>query len=200
VPVPDAPAWPGHDDLKIQSSRRMTRGTLFLVVGPSGAGKDTLIRAARESLDPASVVFARRVITRRAADPAEAFDFVRRAEFAARKEAGEFMLCWRAHGTDYGIAAHHEQDLAGGRSVVANVSRGVIAEAASRHAPVQVIEVTASPPVLASRLAARGREDGSAIAKRLRRAVALPDGVPTIRIVNDGALDDAVRAFVAALL
>jgi phosphonate metabolism protein PhnN/1,5-bisphosphokinase (PRPP-forming) len=178
----------------------MTRGTLFLVVGPSGAGKDTLIRAARESLDGmASVVFARRVITRRAADPAEAFDFVRRAEFAARREAGDFMLYWRAHGTDYGIAACHERDLAGGRSVVANVSRGVIAEAAVRHAPVRVIEVTASPPVLASRLAARGREDGAAIAKRLRRAVALPDGVSIVRIVNDGTVDAACAAFLAAL-
>jgi ribose 1,5-bisphosphokinase len=70
----------------------------------------------------------------------------------------------------------------------------------ARLAPVRVIEVTASPPVLAHRLAARGREDGAAIAKRLRRAVMLPDGVPAVRIVNDGALEDAVRAFIAALL
>ena len=178
----------------------MTRGTLFLVVGPSGAGKDTLIRAAQSSLaaDP-SVVFARRVITRRAADPAEDFDSVRRDDFAARKAAGGFMLAWRAHGTDYGIPARYASDLAAGRSVVANVSRGAIVDAASRFAPVRVIEVTASPAVLARRLAARGREDEAAIAARLRRAVKLPEGVATVHIVNDGTLDDAVRAFVAAL-
>jgi phosphonate metabolism protein PhnN/1,5-bisphosphokinase (PRPP-forming) len=178
----------------------MTRGTLFLVVGPSGAGKDTLIRAARAALgDDASIVFARRVITRRAADPNEDFEAVRRAEFAARAAAGGFMLCWRAHGTDYGIPKGYADDLAAGRHVVASVSRAVIEEAARSFAPVRVIEVTASPDVLARRLAGRGREDAAAIAERLRRQVKLPSGVPTVRIVNDGALDDAVRAFVTAL-
>ena len=109
------------------------------------------------------------------------------------------MLAWRAHGTDYGIPARYASDLAAGRSVVANVSRGAIVDAASRFAPVRVIEVTASPAVLARRLAARGREDEAAIAARLRRAVKLPEGVATVHIVNDGTLDDAVRAFVAAL-
>ena len=177
----------------------MTRGTLFLVVGPSGAGKDTLIHAARAALGDSAVVFARRVITRRAGDPNEDFEPVRRDDFAARKAAGDFMLCWRAHGTDYAIPTRYRSDLDVGRSVVANVSRGVIEDAAGRLAPVRVIEVTASPAVLARRLAARGRDDAVSIAERLRREVPIPPGVPLVRIVNDGALDDAVRAFIAAL-
>ena len=43
----------------------MTRGPLVLVVGPSGAGKDTLIGGAKAALaGRADVCFPRRVITR----------------------------------------------------------------------------------------------------------------------------------------
>src|SRR5271165_3345282 len=112
---------------------------LILVVGPSGAGKDTLLDRARATLEgDGRFRFVRRVITRPAEAGGEAHEAVTEAEFATRR----FALSWYAHGIYYGIPEDIEADLKVGRTVVASVSRGVIVEASSRY-DVRVIEVTA---------------------------------------------------------
>ncbi len=165
---------------------------LVLVVGPSGAGKDTMLEAARAALP--GIRFVRRVITRPAEAGGEDHEAVSEAAFARR----DFALQWQAHGLRYGIPADIADDLAAGRTVVANVSRGVIADAAARF-PVHVIEVTAPPAVLAARLAARGRESGADVAARLARTVPLPDGVRVSQVVNDGTMAEGVARFLGAL-
>src|SRR5213595_2440667 len=57
-------------------------GTFFLVVGPSGVGKDSLMDGARAALltDP-RYVFARRVITRPTGSPGEDHEGATEAEF-----------------------------------------------------------------------------------------------------------------------
>ena len=55
-----------------QSKLAMSPGILFFVVGPSGAGKDSLIEGARSIGEP--FVFARRVITRPAGSAGEDHD------------------------------------------------------------------------------------------------------------------------------
>ena len=173
----------------------MTAGVLVLVVGPSGAGKDALLDAARTAhAADARFRFVRRVITRPADAGGETHEAVTEAAFAAR----DFALSWRAHGLAYGIPADIAGDLAAGRVVVANASRAVIAEAARRF-PVHVIAVTAPPDILAARLAARGREDAADAARRLTRTVALPAAVPVETVANDASLADGVTRFLAAL-
>jgi ribose 1,5-bisphosphokinase len=163
---------------------------LVLVVGPSGAGKDTLLNAARDAFrDDPRIHFARRVITRPADPGGENHEPVTAAEFAARN----FALSWSAHGLHYGIAAVDTAPV-----VVANVSRSVIAAAAAQY-PVRVIEVTAPPAVLAARLAARGRETAADVARRLGRTAAIPPGVALETVWNDAALAIGVARFVAAL-
>jgi ribose 1,5-bisphosphokinase len=141
------------------------------------------------------VRFVRRVITRPAAAGGEDHEAVTEAEFLQR----DFALQWQAHGLRYGIPAAVADDLAQGLTVVANVSRGVIAEAASQF-PVRVVEVTAPPALLAERLAARGRESPADVASRLARAVPLPAGVAVCTVVNDGSVAEGVERFVLALL
>jgi ribose 1,5-bisphosphokinase len=176
------------------------RGMLFLVVGPSGVGKDSIIAGAAERLrDDKQIVFARRLITRPAEAGGEDHLAVSPAEFAEWRDTGRLMLHWRAHGLDYGLPQALSADLASGRSVVANVSRMVVAEARLRFVRVGVIAISAPAETLAARLASRGRETVADIDGRLQRAAAVSPGEPDFVIDNDGPLDKAVNRFVAIL-
>jgi ribose 1,5-bisphosphokinase len=167
-------------------------GRLILVVGPSGAGKDTLLNFARQHLaQRAEIVFARRVITR-LADTTEDHEPVTEAEFANQ----DFALSWQAHGLCYGIRQDIEADLAAGKQVIANVSRGIIAQAREKY-PCFLIEITASPDILAARLAQRGRETEADIAARLARIV---EKTPADAVIlNDTTPQEAGLRFVALI-
>ncbi len=173
-------------------------GRLFAVVGPSGAGKDTILAAAKAARPDLHVV--RRVITRPESAGGEPFEGVTPQEFAARKASGGFALDWEAHGLRYGIPVTIERAIAEGRHVLFNGSRAMLGRAWEVFPSLSVIHVTASVPVLADRLAARGRESREDIARRLARAsYDIPYGLPIRVVENNGALQDAVAAFLAAL-
>ena len=172
---------------------------LVAVVGPSGAGKDTLLDGARRSLGAdGRFRFVRRCITRPAEAGGEDHEPLDRAAFLRRRDAGGFALWWDAHGLLYGVPRAVEAEVAAGRCVVANLSRGVLREAHGLY-PLLVLEVTAPAAVLAARLAARGREDADTIAARLGREAPLPDGLRVRRVVNDGAVEGSVAEMVRVL-
>jgi ribose 1,5-bisphosphokinase len=172
---------------------------LVLVVGPSGAGKDTLLDAARQMLagDP-RFRFVRREITRPAGAGGEAHFALDFLSYAARRDAGAYALHWEAHGLGYGIPADIADDLAIGRTVIASVSRTVITGAAERF-PVRVLEITAPASVLAERLRERARETEADIALRLARTVALPDAIERVVVLNDGTPQAGAARLVAVL-
>jgi ribose 1,5-bisphosphokinase len=169
-------------------------GTLVLIAGPSGAGKDTLIHLARQRLrDEPRFVFVRRVITRPRDGGAEDHEPASVAEFARRHEDGAFALSWEAHGLCYGVPRTIEQDLVDGRVVIVNVSRAIIPEAVHRYPNSQVVIITAPVEMLAARLAERGREPLSQHEARLSRpdlpagSRALPFYISNDRTPRDGA-------------
>lgn len=146
-------------------------GALVAVVGPSGAGKDTLIDGARDAFTAADeILFVQRVVTRPAEDGGEAHRAMGRCEFEAASAAGAFALAWEAHGLKYGIPVALDAHLASGHVAVVNGSRAALPLFAARYRNLVVVNVTARPDILARRLAARGREGERAILARLRRS------------------------------
>ena len=76
-----------------------------LVVGPSGAGKDTLLRLAQAACaEDRNIVFARRAITREASS-AEDNEQMSPDAFREAAARGAFAVCWEAHGHAYGCRA-----------------------------------------------------------------------------------------------
>lgn len=169
------------------------RGRFIAVVGPSGVGKDSVMQAMA-ARDP-RIVLARRVITRPSDAVGEDFDGVTLAEFQSLKDAGAFALSWEAHGLHYAIPTALKAHLQDGRDVLANLSRAALIRAKARFARFDVINLTADRDVLAARLAARGRETSTQIARRLERAAArLPDGIEARPLDNSGPLEQTVQA------
>jgi ribose 1,5-bisphosphokinase len=150
------------------------KGRLAYVMGPSGAGKDTLIAYARAYIDPASVAFAHRYITRPAEAGGENHVTLSEAEFAARRDAGLFALSWTSHGFSYGIGSEIDLWLARGLVVVVSGARTAWPQAKARYPDLRGVMIDAPVEVRAERLAARRREDEAAIRARLAREVAVP--------------------------
>ena len=173
-------------------------GTFVAVVGASGVGKDALIDHAR-ARTPDSVRFPRRTITR-PSGAGEDHDPLDADAFAAAVAAGAFAVHWHAHGLDYGIPAQADEDLRAGRTVVANVSRGVLAELTGRYRRLVVVRVSVPDDVRAERLRARSRESTDAVAARLRRPDPAPDQHVDLEIRNDGSLRAGGQALLDAVL
>lgn len=172
---------------------------LTLVVGPSGAGKDTLLDGARQVLSGQTRFrFVRRMITRPPQPGMEDNDYVDPDTFRQMRAMGRFALCWEAHGLCYGIPADIADTLRDGGVVVASVSRGVLADAAARY-PTRIVEIVAPPDILAARLAARGREGAADVTARLARTVPLPAGLAVTRLVNDRSVVEGVTGLVDLL-
>lgn len=167
------------------SGAKIGPGRLVLVVGPSGAGKDTLIGLARSACaDDGEVVFARRVVTR-PASVAEDNEQMTPDAFWQAQARGAFSVHWEAHGLLYALPREIDRDIRTGRTVVANVSRMVIDVLRQTYAHVSAVSVTAPPDILAERLAGRGRLSDGSIAERLRRDVDPPRADVTIQNVGD---------------
>ena len=181
------------------ASTRIGPGRLVLVVGPSGAGKDTLIEQAREACrDNARVVFPRRIVTR-PSSAAEDNETLSEPEFAAAIADGAFAVHWRAHGHCYGLPVAINEAIREGRCVVANVSRSVVPALRAAYADVVVVSVTAPVEVLAQRLAARSRDTDGPLDERLQRAVDDTALKPDVTIVNVGPAADHARELLRAI-
>jgi len=179
---------------------------LIYLMGPSGAGKDSVIDAARSRLATIPVEVARRVITRSAESIGEQAMGVSDERFAAMQDAGDFAMNWQANGHDYGIPVDINRWLAQGRHVLVNGSRDYLPEAQRRYPDLLAVLVSVSSDVLRQRLIARGRESLQDIESRLQRNERLRSeaqqwqgqGAPQV-LDNSGTLDQAVAALITLL-
>lgn len=179
----------------------MNRARLFYVMGPSGAGKDSLLRYARERLGNAPILFAHRYITRAPTD-GENHIALSGEEFTQRRSLGCFALDWESHDCRYGIGIEIDAWMAAGASVVVNGSRAFLPQVVRRYGErLHLIEIRVDAKVRAQRLANRGRETGDALHKRVAHRVewSPPDGVPLSVVANDGTLAQAGERLLAVL-
>lgn len=172
---------------------------LIYVVGPSGSGKDSLLRYARERLaDEPGVVFAHRYITRAADAGGENHVALTRAEFNTRLRNRLFALAWESHGHAYGVGIEINQWLAKGATVVVNGSREYLVEAKRQFPELLAVTIAVPAEVLGERLLARGREDGPAIEQRLARHRLMQSQVADGHVItNDGPLERGGQALMA---
>ncbi|MDO9415935.1 phosphonate metabolism protein/1,5-bisphosphokinase (PRPP-forming) PhnN [Pararhizobium sp.] len=175
------------------------RGTLIVVVGPSGAGKDSVMNiAARHFAGRKDIHFARRFITRPQDAGGEAHQSVSDSEFELLQASGGFSVSWDAHDLRYGIPCDALARVERGETVIVNGSRRALCDFAKAFARITVVNITAAPEVLAERLMARGRESEADIRARLARQVpALAEQPGIVVIDNSGRLEDAAWQFIA---
>jgi guanylate kinase len=173
---------------------------VFVITGPSGVGKGTLIRLLRERVPGLALSVS---ATTRAPRPGEQdgldYHFLSDAEFARRVAAGEFVEWAEYSGRRYGtLRSELERHLAEGRPVVLEIE--VQGARQVRRAMPEAVQIFIEPPdgeALKDRLVGRGTDDPGAIARRLAVAeseLAAADEFQ-YRVVND-RLDEAVARLV----
>ena len=175
---------------------------LVYVMGPSGAGKDSLLDWLRQHLPPSTPLhWAQRTISRAAISGGEAHEGVSPQAFAALCSEHAFALHWQANGLGYGVRHAQLAPLARGHWVLLNGSRAYLTEALARFPDLVAVHITASPQVLRERLLSRGRETREEVEARVQRALAYtpPPGAASLEVHNDGALSDAGQRLLNAL-
>lgn len=185
-----------------QDSRREgSPGTMIVIVGPSGAGKDTLMDyAAMQLSGRPGFHFTRRVITRSGDAGGENHDAVSMQEFNRLESEGAFAVSWQAHGLKYGIPAAVYRRLDAGDVVIANGSRSALPQFGIAFSRLKVVNIVARPEVLARRLEQRGRESRDDILRRLERSALCVDGdFDVITVDNSGAIEDAGKTMMQLL-
>lgn len=179
--------------------------SIILITGPSGSGKDTLLRHARSHFPPEHLAFARRYITR-PPDTNEDNFFVDDRAFACLQQSGFFLSTWQAHGNCYGISWHEyekttvlQEQNQQQTPLLCSVSRTAIADFERRFDRVITVLVSVSPVILAQRLSARARESEAEAATRLQRADLPVQARELIRFDNSAPLAESSGRFTMLL-
>jgi guanylate kinase len=177
---------------------------VFVITGPSGVGKGTLIRELRERLPQLALSTS---ATTREPRPGEAhgvdYFFMDRDEFARKADAGEFVEHAVYSGNRYGtLRSELERHMAEGESVLLEIEvQGARQIRAAMPEAVLIFIAPPRPEELRQRLEGRGADSSDAIADRLRTAELELDAQEEFQhvVVNDdlaralGELEDVVQ-------
>ncbi|MFX1420380.1 MAG: hypothetical protein ACFE9N_15830 [Promethearchaeota archaeon] len=177
-------------------------GTLFLLVGNSGSGKDSIISGIIKAYPPNLIqIYApKRFITR----PPSEFEkniSITPSEFKKMEKEGKFTLKWHIYGLDYGISKEIEDFLKNGHPVLINVSRTIIKEAREKYKNIKVIFIEVPFDITYQRIKNRKRENAVLLKERIERArnnQKFPDA--DFIVDNSGDLDNAINQFINYLL
>jgi guanylate kinase len=143
---------------------------VFVITGPSGVGKGTLISELRKRIPELELSVS--ATTREPRDGEEDgrdYHFLSAEEFDRRAEAGEFLEFATYSGNRYGtLRSEIERRLAGGHSVLLEIEvQGARQVRAAMPESVQIFIAPPEPATLRARLMERGKDSPEAIDARL---------------------------------
>jgi guanylate kinase len=174
---------------------------VFVITGPSGVGKGTLIRSLRDRMPALELSVS---ATTRPPRPGERdgvdYHFLSDADFQRRVDAGEFVEHATYSGRRYGtLRAELERRLRAGHPVVLEIE--VQGARQVRRTLPEALQVFIAPPsreALRARLVGRGTDDPEQVEARLRTADAELEAQDEFAhvVVND-RLEDAVDELTA---
>jgi ribose 1,5-bisphosphokinase len=168
---------------------------IILIVGPSGAGKDSLLRTCREAFaNRQDILFVPRYVTRMPDDNEQNY-YIDQSAFNTLKHNGFFFIDWQAHGNSYAISLDplRQKDK---QAVVISVSRTVIVAFEKVFDDVETIAISAPESVLHKRLTDRGRESAQARDSRLARVGLEPIATRLYHFENIGPLEQTAPKFI----
>jgi guanylate kinase len=187
-------------------------GTLFIVSGPSGAGKTTLINGVRKQLEPLgiSLYFSVSHTTRRPREgevDGRNYHFVTRDRFREMINGGEFLEWAHVHEQLYGTSRFEViSRLDRGEDVILDIDyQGANEIAKDEHLKERSLNVFIFPPtldVLERRLRDRGLNTEQEIETRMQKAIDEIDAGKDFYnyvIIND-ALAEATECLKAAVI
>jgi ribose 1,5-bisphosphokinase len=184
----------------MSSHQQFESGKLIYLIGASGSGKDSLLRALTHQ-HLSGIVIARRSITRETRAGCEGHIPMGEAEFNTCSRAGNFLFHWQAYGFHYGIGREILLDLNEGRHVIINGSRRYLVTAQEIYPELIPVCLEVDPAILKLRLQQRGRETPREISARLDRAAKLSSLTPgnVIRLGNNGEMGATTEQFLKVL-
>ena len=177
-------------------------GTLFLVVGNSGSGKDSIISGIVKKYpsNMKKIYAPKRYITR----PPSKFEdniSISLQEFSEMKKKEKFALQWHIYDLDYGISKKIEDYLKNGYPVIVNVSRTIINKAREKYENVKVVFIDVPFEITYQRIKDRKRESEDLLKERIERARLNPKFPDADFIIdNSGDLDGAINLFLNYIL
>ncbi len=167
---------------------------IILIVGPSGSGKDTLLRTAREYFrEYKRVNFCRRYITRPPDENEDNF-FVCKKGFEVLKSANFFAIYWEAYNYFYGIPSYEIKE---GHCNFISVSRSVIKEIEKKYPRVITLYIHAEKEEVKKRLLKRRREPQKIIQERLKRYSIKVVASNKIIFINQGEIAKVKEKFIS---
>jgi len=174
---------------------RNFHGTLFLIVGNSGSGKDSIISGviSKYPSNLKQIYAPKRYITR----PPSKFEkniSITPEEFKKMEINGKFALKWNIYGLNYGILIEIEDILNKGHPVIINISRTIVKQAREKYKNVKVIFIEVPFEITLQRIKDRKRETEDLLKERIERAKKnqkFPEA--DFCIDNTGVLDDAIN-------